>query len=81
MWAAKPYLTVVRLPDACDRRCHEGNDPDLPEFAAILGGIVLIVDAFKPPSSGGEVLLGVLSLSAGVTRFYMRGRFYKNDSK
>ena len=31
---------------------------DFLSIAAILGGIVLIVDAFKPPSSGGEVLLG-----------------------
>jgi uncharacterized membrane protein HdeD (DUF308 family) len=49
-------------------------------IAAILGGIVLIVDAFKPPSSGAEVLLGVLLLSAGLTRFYMRSRFYKKKS-
>jgi uncharacterized membrane protein HdeD (DUF308 family) len=49
-------------------------------IAAILGGIVLIVDAFKPPSSGAEVLLGVLLLSAGLTRFYMRSRFHKKNS-
>lgn len=50
-------------------------------IAAILGGIVLIVDAFKPPSSGGEILFGSLLLVAGLTRFYMRSRFYKKKSK
>ena len=50
-------------------------------IASILGGIVLIVDAFRPPSSGGEVLFGSLLLVVGVTRFYMRSRFYKKNSK
>jgi uncharacterized membrane protein HdeD (DUF308 family) len=48
-------------------------------IAAILGGIVLIVDAFKPPSSGGEILLGALLLSVGLSGFYMRSRFYKKN--
>ena len=49
-------------------------------IAAIIGGIVLIVDAFRPPSHGGEALLGLLLLTAGVARVYMRSRFYKKNS-
>jgi len=49
-------------------------------IVVILGGIALIIDAFRPPSHGGEALLGLLLLTAGVARFYMRSRFYKKDS-
>ena len=85
--AREGYCCVVGHTEVCHRDATYATIVGMKEtiltllsIAAILGGIVLIVDAFKPPSSGGEVLFGVLLLVAGLTRFYMRSRFYKRKS-
>ena len=57
-------------------------------IAAIIGGIVLLYSAFDTgdylftyPLGWPEVraLLGVLLLAAGVTRFYLRSHFHKEN--